>query len=174
MFTRHGQENKAQTHHTGSNRRVCISEVRTVQKIPGSGTELAHTHTLLKKQPYIFSLAQLTHSLLCSQTAAKTHCLFTRAEQGQICPTHSLIRCPSPHCGPAFTSAGSYRRRLVRDKKPLLPTPTAEQAARAKSSTRLLGSGSASRTDTTPVLSLVPTEPDIAPHKFRSCSQAHM
>lgn len=41
----------------------------------------------------------------------------------------------------------------------------------AKSSTRLLGSGSASRTDKTLVPSLVPTEPDRAPDEFRS--QAH-
>lgn len=163
MFTWHRQEKKEQTHHTGSDKKVCISEVRT-------GTELAHT--LLKKQRYIFSLAQLTHLLLCSQTAAKTHCLFTLAEQGQICSSQWPVRCPSAHRGPSFTSAGSHRRRLVRHKKPSPPTPTVEQAAGTKSSARLLGSGSASRTDKTLLPSLVPTEPDRAPDEFRSRSQA--
>lgn len=104
---KHEQEKKEQTHRTGSDKKACISEVRT-------GTELAHT--LLKKQRCIFSLAQLTHSLLCSQTAAKTHCLFTLAEQGQIYSSQWPVRCPSAHRGPSSTSEGSHGRRVVRHK----------------------------------------------------------
>lgn len=135
--------------------------------VPRGGTELSHTHTLCLKKTVHFFFGPANTLTTVQPDRSKDALLVCH---GWTRPDLSLtLAGPKPS---SFHLGGLPQTETCgRQEKPSLPTPTVEQAAGAKSSTRLLGSGSASRTDKTLAPSLVPTEPDRAPDEFRS--QAH-